>query len=186
MSIRGTLTARTLLLNHLIDASLVIGLSIAMDNLAPHATLFAAHNNAMVHRTDSGSFLVLVVSAETTIRQTRTLLMEDAGYKVVAAESRHKAIQIAQQFDFDLVILDHTLDKHDRVRCVRFIHQAAPATRILVLHKSGADCGADLCLDSREGPERLMLCVKTLLATQIQKKAKAARAEDLDPSSESS
>lgn len=107
---------------------------------------------------------MLVVSAETTIRQTRTLLMEGAGYKVMAAESRHKAIRIAQQFDLDIAILDHTLDKHDRIRCVRFIRQAAPATRILVLHKSGADCGADLCLDSREGPERLVSCVKTLLA----------------------
>ena len=117
----------------------------------------------MVHRSVSGSFLVLVVSAETTIRQTRTLLMEGWGYKVMAAESRHKAVQIAQQFDFDIAILDHTLDKDDRMRCIRFIREAAPATRILVLHKSGADCGADLCLDSREGPERLVSCVKTLL-----------------------
>lgn len=124
---------------------------------------------------------MLVVSAETTIRQTQTLLMEGAGYKVVAAESKHKAIQIAQQFDFDIAILDHTLDKHDRIRCVRFIRQAAPATRILVLHKSGADCGADLCLDSREGPERLVSCVKTLLASHTQAKAKAAKAEGLDP-----
>lgn len=90
----------------------------------------------MAQRSDPRGFLVLVVSAETTIRQTRTLLMEGAGYKVVAAESRHQAIQIAQQFDLDIAILDHTLDKHDRVRCVRFIRQAAPATRILVLHKS--------------------------------------------------
>lgn len=135
----------------------------------------------MAHRSDSGSFLVLVVSAETTIRQTRTLLMEGAGYRVVAAESRHKAIQIAQQFDFDIVILDHTLNKHDRIRCIRFIRQVAPATRILVLHKSGTDCGADLCLDSREGPERLMSCVRTLLASHTQKKARAAKAEDLDP-----
>ena len=117
----------------------------------------------MVHRSVSGSFLVLVVSAETTIRQTRTLLMQGAGYKVLAAESRHKAVQIAQSSTLNIAILDPTLDKHDRVRCVRFIRQAAPTTRILMLHKRGADCGADLCLDSREGPERLISCVKTLL-----------------------
>lgn len=135
----------------------------------------------MAHHSDPSGFLVLVVSAETTIRQTRTLLMEGAGYKVVAAESRHKAIQIAHQFDFDIAILDHTLDKHDRIRCVRFIRGTAPATRILVLHKSATDCGADLCLDSREGPERLVSCVKTLLASQIQEKAKTANADGLNP-----
>lgn len=135
----------------------------------------------MAHRSDLGGFLVLVVSAETTIRQTRTLLMESEGYKVVAAESRHQASQIVQQFDFDVAILDHTLDKHDRIRFVRFVRQVAPVTRILVLHKSGADCGADLCLDSRGGPEKLVLCVKTLLASQTQEKAKAAKAEGPDP-----
>jgi len=135
----------------------------------------------MARHSDPGGFLVLVVSAETTIRKTRTLLMEAAGYRVVAVESRHKAIQIAQQFDFDIAILDHTLDKHDRIRCVRFIRQAAPATRIVVLHKSGADCGADLYLDSREGPERLVSCVKTLLASKTKEKVEAANTAGLEP-----
>jgi CheY-like chemotaxis protein len=120
-------------------------------------------NNSMTERSNPRGPLVLVVSAESTLRQTRTLLLEGAGYKVVAAESRHKASQIAQQFDFDVAILDHTLDKRDRIRLVRLVRELAPATRILVLHKSGADCGADLCLDSREGPEQVISSVKMLL-----------------------
>jgi DNA-binding response OmpR family regulator len=128
----------------------------------------------MAHRPDPDGFLVLVVSAETTIRQTRTLLMEGAGYKVVAVESRHKAIRTVQQFEFDIAILDHTLDKHDRTRLIRFIRQAAPVTSILVLHKSGADCGADLCLDSREGPEKLVTSVNMLLARRQDQKSDAA------------
>jgi len=103
----------------------------------------------MADRSNSAA-LVLVVSAEATIRHMRTLLVEGAGFKAVAAESRHKASEIVRQFDFDVAILDHTLDKRDRIRLVRLIREVAPATRILVLHKSGADCGADLCFDSRE------------------------------------
>lgn len=130
----------------------------------------------MTARPEPNGVLVLVVSAEATIRQTRTLLFEGAGYKAVAAESRHKASQIVQQFDFDVAILDHTLDKHDRIRLVRFVRQAAPAARIFVLHKSGADCGADLHLDSREGPEKLLSCVSSLLGSYGRAKAaKAAR-----------
>lgn len=119
----------------------------------------AAHSN-------SSSFLVLVVSAETTIRQTRTLLLESAGYKVVGAESRQKANEVVRQFDFDVAVLDHTLDKRDRVRFIRFVREVAAGTRILLLHKSGADCGADLHLDSREGPEKVVSATSTLLAPQ--------------------
>lgn len=119
--------------------------------------------NAMTDRSHSGAFLVLVVSAETTIRQTRVLLLENEGYRVVAAESRHKAGEIMQQFDVDVAVLDHTLDKRDRKRLVRFVREFAPATRILLLHKSGADCGADLHIDSREGPETVISSVRILL-----------------------
>ena len=115
----------------------------------------------MAHRSAPAGFLVLVVSAEATIRQTKTLLVERGGYKVVAAESRHRASEIVQQFDFDAVILDHTLDKRDRVRLVRLVREMAPAARILMLHKSGADCGADLCFDSREGPEKIITSLQS-------------------------
>jgi len=122
----------------------------------------ANNNNTMADQSDSAA-LVLVVSAVATIRQTRTLLVESAGFKVVAAESRHKASEIVRQFDFDVAILDHTLDKHDRIRLIRLVREAAPATRILMLHKSGADCGADLCFDSREGPEKVISSLQTFL-----------------------
>ena len=132
------------------------------DRFGAYGTLCPAHNNnAMAHRSAPAGFLVLVVSAEATIRQTKTLLVERGGYKVVAAESRHRASEIVQQFDFDAVILDHTLDKRDRVRLVRLVRAMAPATRILMLHKSGADCGADLCFDSREGPEKIITSLQS-------------------------
>lgn len=133
-------------------------------------------NNAMTDRSHSGAFLVLVVSAETTIRQTRVLLLESEGYRVVAAESRHKAGEIMQQFDVDVVVLDHTLDKRDRKRLVRFVREFAPTTRILLLHKSGADCGADLHIDSREGPETVISSVRILLGQSTSTKQKAASA----------
>jgi len=116
----------------------------------------------MADRFDSAA-LVLIVSAEATIRQTRALLVEGAGFKAVATESRHRASEIVRQFDFDVAILDHTLGKRDRIRLVRLVREVAPATRILMLHKSGADCGADLCFDSREGPERVMRSLRSFL-----------------------
>lgn len=108
-------------------------------------------------------FFVLVVSVESSIRQTRVLLLEKAGHTPQVAESCAQAKEVLQLTKFDLVILDHTLNKDDRIDLIQFIRQIGGTTRILLLHKRGADCGADLFLDSREGPDALMAAIDSII-----------------------
>lgn len=106
---------------------------------------------------------LLVVSAELSIRQTRLLLLEEAGHTPQVAESCAQAKDVLQLTKFDLVILDHTLRKDDRVDLIQVIRKTGITTRILMLHKSGADCGADLHLDSREGPDALISAIDSVI-----------------------
>lgn len=106
---------------------------------------------------------LLVVSAELSIRQTRLLLLEEAGHTPQVAESCAQAKEVLQLTKFDLVILDHTLSKDDRVDLIQFIRKTGVTTRILLLHKSGVDSGADLYLDSRDGPDALISAIDSLI-----------------------
>lgn len=110
-----------------------------------------------------GGFSVLVVSAEGSIRQTRVLLLEQAGHTPQVAESCARAKEALQLSQFDLVILDHTLSKDDRIHFIQSMHKTGSITRVLLLHKSAADCGADLHLDSREGPDALIAAIDSIL-----------------------
>lgn len=110
-----------------------------------------------------GGFSVLVVSAEGSIRQTRVLLLEEAGHSPQVAESCARAKEALQLAKFDLVILDHTLSKNDRIDFIQSMRKMGSITRILLLHKSAADCGADLHLDSREGPGALISAINSMI-----------------------
>lgn len=104
---------------------------------------------------------VLVVSAELSIRQTRLLLLEEAGHTCQVAESCAQAQEVLQLAKFDLVMLDHTLNRGDRVNLIEFVRKVG-STRIVLVHKSGVDCGADLHLDSREGPDALLSAIDSI------------------------
>lgn len=108
-------------------------------------------------------FSVLVVSAELSIRQTRVLLLEEAGHTPQVAESCAGAKEALQLAKFDLVILDHTFSKDDRIDFIQSMRKMRSITRVLLLHKSAADCGADLHLDSREGPDALIAALDSIL-----------------------
>lgn len=108
-------------------------------------------------------FSVLVVSAELSIRQTRVLLLEEAGHTPQVAESCAQAQEVLQLAKFDLVMLDHTLSKDDRIDFIQSMRKMGSITRVLLLHKSAADCGADLHLDSREGPDALIAAIDSIL-----------------------
>lgn len=108
-------------------------------------------------------FCVLVVSAEPSIRQTRLLLLEEAGHSPRVVESCAQAKEIMQLAQFHLVILDHTLSKDDRIDLIQSMRKMGSTTRVLLLHKSGADCGADFQLDSREGPDALISAIDSLV-----------------------
>ena len=81
-------------------------------------------------------------------------MLQEAGLTPQVAESCAQAKEALQLANFELVMLDHTFSKHDRIDLIQSMRKMGSTTPVLLLHKSGADCGADLHLDSREGPTR--------------------------------
>jgi hypothetical protein len=61
-----------------------------------------------------------------------------------------------QRLNFHVVLLDHTLNEKERKAAIRLIRLRAPDTRIVALHASAGDSGADVAMDSREGPAAIL------------------------------
>lgn len=75
--------------------------------------------------------LVLSVGSDPLLLESRNLLLQFAGYTVVAASSVATAIRHFRDGDFDLVLLDHSLSTRDRERMTQCIRTAG--SRIPVL-----------------------------------------------------
>jgi CheY-like chemotaxis protein len=108
---------------------------------------------------------VLVVSHEPNLRDTYSMLFQQAGYTAQAAEpadapGRLKAIA------FSAVVMDHTLSKEERQTLVRVARQLSPQIKTVAFHSSAGDCGADLAMDSREGVKAIVERVSAVIAAR--------------------
>jgi DNA-binding response OmpR family regulator len=109
-----------------------------------------------------GGVTVLVVSHELTLRQTLGLVFLGAGFGVRSVELGDLAT-LLQRINFRVVLLDHTLTREERHSAVPLIRRLSPNTRVVALHASARDSGADLHMDSREGIAGVVEAVKDLL-----------------------
>jgi CheY-like chemotaxis protein len=104
---------------------------------------------------------VLVVSHEPSLQDTYRLLFYSVGY-VTHAVDADEVCSTLKGTAFTVVVLDHTLTKQERKAAVQYVREFSPETKALALHNSGKDCGADLTLDSREGPKAVLEAVERL------------------------
>ena len=108
------------------------------------------------------SSAVLVVSHDPVLRETYTILFEQAGYTAQAADLSHSLGRL-KSIRFSALVMDHTLSKEERRSLVLVARQLAPKARTVVFHRSAGDCGADLAMDSREGATAILNRVKALV-----------------------
>ena len=106
---------------------------------------------------------MLFASRDADFRSLQDQIFLQAGYQTYAVSSPGAAQDILRSFAFRLVIMDHTLDRAERLALVQLIRQLSPKSPIVVLHASGHDSGADLVLDSRFGSDRILQQVRHLL-----------------------
>ena len=105
---------------------------------------------------------VLVVSHDPVLRDTYTILFEQAGYRAQAADVSHSLGRL-KSIRFSALVMDHTLSKEERKSLVQVSRQLAPYAKTVVFHRSAADCGADLTMDSREGATAILDRLKALV-----------------------
>ena len=118
----------------------------------------------------SRPFVILSVgsSLELESLKTRGLILRREGYVVASVDSIDStlALFLHPGFNFDLLVLSHTIPFAERNRVAELCKEANPSATILVLvpHK---DCDplADGCIDPQEGPQALLEMVASLLRT---------------------
>jgi DNA-binding NtrC family response regulator len=109
--------------------------------------------------------MVLIVERDAALLASEVLLCKNQGYEVLSAEARSSAEQLLYAHFPDAVIIGHSLGRDDREVLVAKARLIRPAARILVLHASGSDLPvvAHSAIDSREGPESVLLALEKVL-----------------------
>jgi len=92
---------------------------------------------------DPAARTVLLVEDSDAIRDAFTILLEDAGYSVLGAETGSQALRLAEERLPDLVLLDMGLPDMTGLEVVRRLKAAPQTAGIAVVALTGRDEEAD-------------------------------------------
>jgi CheY-like chemotaxis protein len=111
--------------------------------------------------------LLLCVDDEAIPLKIRTMVLEKAGFRVIAAASGQRALEIMQTLHVDLVISDHLMPEMTGAQLVSLAKAAHPNLPFLMVSgvnniPEGAEL-ADGFLSKLEGPEAMIERVRSLL-----------------------
>ncbi len=104
---------------------------------------------------------VLVVGRHGTLLQSRTAVLEAAGFRAVAAGALASAVQALATEPVDTVVMCHTLSQADRETLVQVVRERRPSVqviRLFTLYPHPED-GVDVMIDSHEGPGELIQAI---------------------------
>jgi len=97
---------------------------------------------------------ILTISRNRILQQTRTLILEQAGYSVSAAHSDEEALRFLEASEpYGLVLVCHSVPEASRVRLVNAMKAKFPSMPILMLYNGYAPTAAQvdgsvLCMDT--------------------------------------
>jgi CheY-like chemotaxis protein len=100
--------------------------------------------------------LVLAVGHDPVLLETRSQVLQGAGYTVIPELSLKKAVARFPEEDFDLVLLCHSIPADDRERMVRLIREHTSSTPIVCIATTlgQRDLFADATIES--DPDELL------------------------------
>ncbi len=116
--------------------------------------------------------VVLVAEDDRSVRRYLEIILQRAGFDVVAAADGLEAMKAALSFHIDAVITDAIMPHLNGYELCRFIrrHPKLAATPVVLLsgtdhdaHASAADAQADVYLSKPVRPEELTGCIARLL-----------------------
>jgi hypothetical protein len=109
---------------------------------------------------------VMVYSADASLLNSRTSLLEHVGYRVFKATTHQQADFIVSAAELDLGVLCHTVQYEHRTALIRAAHTLRPSLPFLWLNKipdSVSPAGVETCC-STNGPSCFLQCVNRVLA----------------------
>jgi DNA-binding NarL/FixJ family response regulator len=118
---------------------------------------------------------VVTISRDAPLQMTRTFLLQEAGYEVIALASDDSArefLRLPHQAQPNLVLMCHTVPESSRVALSSAIKWRFPSTPILMLY-NGYDptvAEVDGGLENVRDPQALLDTVQLLLSTKQQKR----------------
>ena len=77
--------------------------------------------------------LILAVSHDPALLESRSSILRSAGYAVVQVLSAKQAQELLESGSFDLVLLGHSLPAHDRDRLTRLIRSSGSLTPVVTV-----------------------------------------------------
>jgi len=80
---------------------------------------------------------ILVVDDENLIRWSLCMTLQGEDFEVHLAESAETAMDLARQFEFDLIITDYRLEKEDGLAFTQRIKNISPETKVFILTAYG-------------------------------------------------
>ncbi len=89
---------------------------------------------------------ILVVDDEETLRRVIEIVLQNAGHRVVCAESGNEALAVLARQQVDLVISDIVMPETDGIELVRQIRLRHPMVKIISMSGGGNYLTAALCL----------------------------------------
>ena len=110
---------------------------------------------------------ILTISRDKELQQTRTLVLEHSGFRVVAVLNDSDALaSIDSEPRFDLVLLCHTVPETSRVLLADKIKELHPSWPIMVLYNGydPTEAKVDGALHNLESPAKVLDMVEFLTA----------------------
>ena len=120
-------------------------------------------------------YLVLSVSRDPALAETRRQIMRELGCVVEIAPTPHEAMRAFLDGDFDLVLLCQTLSPAEKRKLVARMKSERPSVPIISVRTSGDSYEplVDGFLQSMDGPTKLLSCVAGALSGSSPKQASA-------------
>ena len=115
----------------------------------------------------SNSVSILVYGSDKLLLDTRTMVLENAGFRVFSATESEDAETIIETQGIALIVLCHSLSPQRCEAALRFANALQPAVKTLVLTAGAGTCPEKVptaVLSAFDGPGELVETVQRLCA----------------------
>jgi DNA-binding NarL/FixJ family response regulator len=118
--------------------------------------------------------LVVTISRDTPLQITRTFMLEEAGYLVIALGSDdavREFLRLPHQTQPNLVLMCHSVPESSRVALCSALKWRFPSAPVLMLYNGYDPTAADVDgrIENMRDPQALLDTVQLLLSTKLER-----------------
>ena len=109
---------------------------------------------------------ILTCGRDASLLDTRRMLLESAGYRVLVATNPTSIVQILLNEPIELMVLCHTFSAQECLAILAAMHSSHPEASILSLQANKAPCGSGdgvQAINIFEGPKKLLARIQELI-----------------------